>query len=537
MKNSFHHWLNTLQQIANRYDDENTLLKNSLLKKLREISLPDEKGLSAYHDTLLFLCAYPGNASTKQLAELELKRLALQLKKRKVHHHTIAENEGLPFTNIVTRFSPDFLRWLLTHDDVKVEFDSFVNPALSLNEILNISLPAVLKAETTAGLSNEDLLTTLHIKPSQYVAFLLGQLEELNDRPLLKELFIEKMDLYVKLVPRNIKFSRAFNRIPAPELYYHLDLLKHFNWTELINTSLPVVQHPEKREREQLLKSIKNAMALTVREIDPATFLEEETMRVYNLERGLRIAVYSMKPERQLPLETYFGFTFFKNGIPVSYGGVWVFGTLARIGLNIFEPFRGGESGYILCQLIRVFHQALGVSYIEIEPYQFGLDNPGGISSGAFWFYYKFGFRPVDSDLKELAASEHHKIKTRKNYRSTAKTLLRFTESNIALNLGKTVPLDVLDITGKILTVIKKEWQQNYKAAKENAISIFCKNQNIDAHTLTTDQKKVLEEVALWAMAFHIQNKKQGSLMKEMIFTKTKDDYAYQQLLLDFFKI
>ena len=97
--------------------------------------------------------------------------------------------------------------------------------------------------------------------------------------------------------------------------------------------------------------------------------------------------------------------------------------------------------------------------------------------------------------------------------------------------------MDVLDITCKILTVIKKEWQQNYKPAKENAISIFCKNQNIDAHTLTTDQKKVLEEVVLWANAFHFQNKKQGSLMKEMIFTKTKDDYVYQQILLEFFKI
>ena len=508
-----------------------------MLKKLTILTLPAEKRLADYHDTLLFICAYPGNTYTRQLAEVELKRLAIHLKKRKVYHETIAENEGLPFTNIVTRFSPDFLQWLLTHDDVKVEFDSFVDPSLSLNDILNITLPAVLKAETTAGLNNEDLLATLHIKPSQYVPFLLGQLEELNDRPLLKELFIEKMDLYVKLVPENINFSRAFNRIPAPEIYYHHDLLKHFNWADLVNTQLPAVQLPEKTEREQMLKAIKNAMALTVREIDPATFLEEETMRVYNLERGLRIAVYSMKPERQLPLETYFGFTFFKNGIPVSYGGVWVFGSLCRIGLNIFEPFRGGESGYLLCQLIRVFHQALGVTYIEIEPYQFGLDNPGGISSGAFWFYYKFGFRPVDPELKELAAREHHKIKTRKNYRSTAKTLLRFTESNIALNLGKTVPLDVLDITGKILTVIKKEWQQNYKPAKENAISIFCKNQNIDAHTLTTDQKKVLEEVVLWANAFHFQNKKQGSLMKEMIFTKTKDDYAYQQILLEFFKI
>jgi hypothetical protein len=243
-----------------------------------------------------------------------------------------------------------------------------------------------------------------------------------------------------------------------------------------------------------------------------------------------------MLPEMQLPLETYFGFTIFKNGIPVSYGGIWAFGKLARIGLNIFEPFRKGESGYILCQLLRLIKQAFGVSYFEIEPYQFGLDNPEGISSGAFWFYHKYGFRPVDSELKLLAKNEYHKIKTRKNYRSSAKTLLRFTESNIGLNLGDKLPQDVLDVTTKVLSAIKNGWKNNYLVPRQQAITDLCTTVQLDTGTLTGIEKKVLEDIALWAMSLNIRKPAQLQLMKQMVYTKTKDDYAYQQLLLDFFE-
>jgi hypothetical protein len=294
--------------------------------------------------------------------------------------------------------------------------------------------------------------------------------------------------------------------------------------------------YPKKKERQQLYKIIKNAMALTVREIDPATFLQEESMRLYPLERGLTLAIYSMIPKSQLPLETYFGFTFIKNGYPVSYGGVWAFGKMAKLGLNIFEPFRGGESGYILCQLLRVFRQAFGVSYFEIEPYQFGLDNPDGIKSGAFWFYHKYGFKPVDTTLRLLAKNEYDKIKTRKNYRSSSKTLLRFTESNIGLNLEKTVPLNVLTVTAKVLMELKKNWPNNYSLAINQAINKFCEKVQLDVNTLNTNEKKVLEELSLFVMAIKIRKVPQLQLIKKMVYLKTKDDYAYQQLLLRFFE-
>jgi len=535
MKHHFSSTINSLKKVIYLFDEKSILKKTALIKVLSTMPLPGGTQVLIYHDLLLFMCAYPDSQRSKTLAEKELKRIASYGMQHKNSNKALVENEGLPFANTVTRFSPDFLSWLLLHKDLRVDFDSFYNPSLSLNDILNITLPAVLKAETTAGLHNEGLLEVLNIKPAQYVPFLLGQLRELADRPLLKELFIERMDLYVKLVPRNMQFCRAFNRSAVKQVYYHNDLLKKFDPEQLLNEPLPPAEIPGVTEREQLLKVIKNAMALTVREIDPATFLKVETMRLYNLERGLVLAVYSMIPERQLPLETYFGFTFLKNGIPVSYGGVWAFGQMAKIGLNIFDPFRGGESGYLLCQLLRVFKQHFGVNYFEIEPSQFGLNNPDGIESGAFWFYYKYGFKPVDPALRALAEKEHQKIKTRKNYRSTSNILLQFTESNIGVSLAAKIPLNVVDVTIKILSIINKSWQNNYGLAREQAISEFCKKVKIDTSVLTTAEKNVLEDIALWAFAMNIRKPKQLLLMKKMVFEKTSNDYAYQQLLLDFF--
>ena len=535
MKNLFSTNVNSLKKLVNLFDEESVLKQTTILTALQALKLQGGKPLLHYYDLLIFICAYPANRQTKTLAEKELKRITAFARKNKNKKDILIENEGLPFANIITRFSPDFLGWLLQHKDVKVEFDSFYNPTLSLNNILNITLPAVLKAQTTAGLKNEELLEVLHIKPDQYAPYLLGQLKELDDRPLLKEFFMEGMNLYVKLVPKNNQFSRASNRMPVKQPYYHHELLKKFDHEQLFNEPLPPVYILQENEKEHLHKVIKNAMALMVREIDPSTFLQLETLRLYNLERGLSLAVYSMIPERQLPLETYFGFTFLKNGIPVSYGGIWTFGAMAKIGLHIFHPFRGGESGYLLCQLMRVFIQDFGITYFEIEPSQYGLDNPDGIKSGAFWFYYKFGFKPVDHDLKVLAENEFHKIKTRKNYRSSEQTLLRFTESDIGIYLSKKIPVNVIEITTKIFTVIHKSWQNNYSMAKEEAINNFCKKVQIDISSLSDVEKNILEDIALWAFVKDIQNARQLQLMKKMVFEKTKDDYAYQQLLLDFF--
>ena len=112
----------------------------------------------------------------------------------------------------------------------------------------------------------------------------------------------------------------------------------------------------------------------------------------------------------------------------------------------------------LMCQLLRVYRMAFGVDYFEVEPYQYGRDNPDGIKSGAFWFYHRFGFQPVDKELNLLAQKEAEKIKSKKGYRSSEQVLHRFTESNIALHLSGNKPIRINDIAPKITAMISKRF-------------------------------------------------------------------------------
>lgn len=541
-KDKFVRSLKLLKEIAANMDEEANLAKEDLLKTLGSMAFPAVRYLPVYHDSLMFLCAYPANSYLLRLAENELKRLTAYLKKNsRSLKITLPENSGLPYTETLTRFSPDSLGWLLKQKDFALHFDSFYDSRLTLNEVLNITLPSLLKAETTAGLDPEDLLAVLGIKPNQYLYFLHGQLEALKELPQAKDLLSDCLNIFVQVVPKSSRFSRTYNRIAHKPVYYHQDILKRFDHVQLLNEPLPhEPAEPEtlmgKAGKEELVKVIKYAMSLTEREIDPATYLQEDSMQYIVLERGLSMAIYGMHAERQLPLETYFGFTIFKNGLPISYGGMWVFGNRSKVGFNIFEPYRGGESGYALCQLLRVFKQFFHISYFEVEPFQFGADNEDAISSGAFWFYYKFGFRPVDAAIAEQAKQEYQKIKTRKNYRSSAKILVGFTEGNIALNLGSNIPADVSLISTKVLGTIKKDWKNNYLHARNLAVESFCSSVQLNISDLSKAEIKILEDISLWAMTMKITDKQKLQLMKQMVLKPTSDIYAYQQLLREFFE-
>jgi hypothetical protein len=541
-KNKFGRSLQALKEIAANMDKDSNLVKKKLLQTLGSMALPAAKYLPIYNDTLLFLCAYAGNADLHKLAQNELDRIALHLKKKySTIKKSLPENSGLPFTETITSFSPDSLGWLLKQKDFSLIFDSFYNSTLTLNEVLNCTLPSLLKAETTAGLSPKDLLKVLGLKPTQYLEFVHGQVEALKTNPQAKDMLAAGLNLFVQVVPKSKEFSRSYNSIPHQSVYYHQDMLKRFDHVQLMNEALPHQPAlPEKilgkTGKDKLVKVIKYAMSLTEREIDPATYLQEDSMRFIVLERGLTMAIYGMYPERQLPLETYMGFTIFKNGLPVSYGGMWLFGKRAKVGFNVFEPYRGGESGYLLCQLLRVYKQLFKISYFEVEPFQFGADNEDAIASGAFWFYYRFGFRPVEQEIFEQVKLEQQKIKKRKNYRSSAKTLVGFTACNIALKLGNSIPQDVIKITTQVLSCIKKDWKNNYQHARKLATESFCNLVQLNSNKLSVIETKIMEDIALWALAMKITDKQKLQLMKQMVFSSTTDIYGYQNLLRKFFE-
>ena len=150
---------------------------------------------------------------------------------------------------------------------------------------------------------------------------------------------------------------------------------------------------------------------------------------------GVSIAVFGLRPEHRYPLECTMGFLILSNGVPIGYGGSSALFRQANTGINIFDEFRGSEASYLWVQVLRVFHFLSGCSRFIINPYQFGGDNREALQSGAFWFYYRLGFRPVVKNIRELASREAEKKKNNPRYRSSVKTLRMLSGCDMHLTL------------------------------------------------------------------------------------------------------
>jgi len=526
--------LRSLRETANRFDADSAGRKRDALARLAKLPLAADAALADYHDTLLFIAAHPPDEAVRGMVERELRRLAVWLKARRGRHLAAWADRGMPWVDTVTRFTHDCVRWLLGHPHCKVVPDRYDEPLLDLNAVLKLTLPTLERNETTASLDNDALLDALKVKPARRLAFIVGELARLDAQPFVKDQLFDALDLYVRVQPTSAAFSKAGNRLPVARVFFQPDLLRRFDPMALMNQPLPPPRRLGADARAELVRVLRNTMALTSRETDPATYLDARALRVYALERGLAVALFGMTPERQLPLESYVGFTLFKNGLPVAYGGAWVMGERAAFGMNIFEPFRGGESGFMMCQVLRAYRQAFKVRYFEVDAHQFGLDNPDGIASGAFWFYYRHGFRPLSAPLQRLALQEKKRIDARPGYHSPDKTLLRFTESNVALNFGGAVPPHLFDVTTRVTRMIASAYGGDRAAAERDGVARLGQLVRLPRR-LNDDERRVLTEVALIAQALPVRDAAGLDLLVRMVRAKPKDLWAYQGLLLAFF--
>jgi hypothetical protein len=534
MKNTFDGAVARLRDCAPRFDAAAHTAKREALAGLARVALRESAALVRYHEVLLFLLAHPSDAALLAQVEAELRRLAAFLRARRGRHADLLEGEGLPFVDMTARFTHDCVRWLMSHPHLRVEIDGYEDPKADLNDVLRLTLPTVERSETTAGLDNDGLLDALGVPRARRLAVVIQELARFDALPYVKDQLFDALGLFVKLRPSDRRASRAFNRLSVPALHFQHDLVRDFDAVTLMNRALPALRVLDRAALEHVMHVLKTTFVLTSRETDPGTYLDERALTVVDLERGLTVAVYGMVPARQLPLESYVGFTLFKNGLAAAYGGAWLLGPRASFGMNIFEPYRGGESGFMMCQVLRVYRQLFGASFFEVDAHQFGLDNPDGIATGAFWFYYRYGFRPLDAALARLAEHERAKIKRTSGYRSSEKTLLRFTGSNVALNFGGPVPTHVFDLLVPVTRMVARRYGGDRQAAERDSL------QRLAALTgpldgLGPEQQAVAIEVALVCNAVGLVDARRLAILRRMIHVKPVSLFDYQHLWFEYF--
>jgi hypothetical protein len=129
------------------------------------------------------------------------------------------------------------------------------------------------------------------------------------------------------------------------------------------------------------------------------------------------------------------GYLIVANGMPVGYGGASAVFSQANTGINMFEEYRGSEAPYLWVQVLRAYRHMFRCTRFIVNPYQIGAGNPEALKSGALWFYYRLGFRPVEPHIASLAAREMSRINSRRGYRSDVQTLRQLTRCDMQLRL------------------------------------------------------------------------------------------------------
>ncbi|MBK9108897.1 MAG: hypothetical protein IPM92_11175 [Saprospiraceae bacterium] len=529
MKGSFKTKLSALKAIQNRFDAKSAGTSLNLLLDLQKEPLPVPNLLLEYHQQLLFIIGYPASQQHSQICEQELLRISQYLKKQPKVASKL-ENSGLPHTHIVSNFAHKLVKWLI-NEDFFVELESYKKKSSDLVKLLQLTLPDLEKDLADISETNEELIENLCLKPKQILEFLIYEFQRLEHHAILKDFLFDPLGLKFRIHLKEDSHSVSFNKLPVDKYYFHGDLLRDLNLKSLITEALPNAEFLSLEMKALIPKVSKLKLIFLQRETEPVTYMDTESIRYYVLDRGVSIAVFTMTPDRQLPLESYVGYTLFKNGYPAAYGGAWIFGKRALFGTNVFEWFRGGESAYFLGQLLRLYHQLFGVEYFEVEPYQFGLNNDEGLDSGAFWFYYRNGFKPEEAALAKLAAAEYAKLQKSKSYKCNVTMLRKLTGSNLVLNLGKGTPTAIWEIRDKVTAHINKHYEGNRFRAERACIQAFLLKTGFRKPT-EPEFRKVLADVSLIFEAMSWNSTEKIFHLKEMILKKPKDLYRYQDELL-----
>lgn len=421
--------------------------KLRLLGLLAECQIEDARALQAFHETLCFLQAYPDDAAVLASVDRALEGFPARVKRLAPAAARRLRDSGIAGTTLDYPFGFPMARWLARRFPRAVEI--------------------VWEKFTDEDRLQESLALLLH--PTEYDAFSdeggLGWrrwLEvaragrELTDLEVLLELFekagldqatrdwlFESLALPIGWRLDGAQASRTFARLPWPRPVFHTALRRRPDQSDFIREvrrPLPTLRRAPRRLAEGLIEAARLAMAVRFRELFAFSYANPGDVLVADPGRGLRIALIGILPRSRLPFDGYYAYLVLKNGVPVGYGAAWqLFGAL-ELAVNVFEPFRGGESAFILGQVLRAYHGALRMRVVVIDPYQIGHGNLEALKSGAFYFYRHLGFRPRDPAARRLAEEEEKKIARDPSYRTPLSTLKQLARSEIDLPLSADGP-------------------------------------------------------------------------------------------------
>ncbi|MBX3394403.1 MAG: hypothetical protein KF841_03445 [Phycisphaerae bacterium] len=432
-----------LNSVRTRFDAAGRARRRELIQHAAGVKSADPQALAAYHDVLLFMAAHPDDRAMLNHIEAELARIGAQIDDLSPTARRKLNDTGMVGTLTTHAFSMDLARWLCDRCGNDVDIDMKNAEAMERLEAFLQLLAAPAEAD---GILCKRLDTRGWLDAARggtdsdcsSLRWLLGRFDALRAPPALVDREFESLDLELTWRHASLPMSRTGARFPSRPIHFQKRApVRSVNAREIILCPLSPARPLPVGEATPLLDACRAALSSRRRETDPLTYADPHDVTLHRLENGIDVAVFGMTPQRRLPVESYFGYVAARNRVPCAYGGGWVLGHRCEIGVNIFDEFRGGESALLFAQIMRVYRTMFRIRRFLVDPYQFGAGNEEAIRSGAFWFYYRLGFRPVSARVRQLADDEARRVREQTGYRSPPATLRRLARDRVRLDLAE----------------------------------------------------------------------------------------------------
>jgi hypothetical protein len=439
--------LRTLDLVKWVFDPGSERSKLNLLRGLERARFTRPADWLCYHDALCVLRTYPDSERLMRSAERALRSLPRRLRAYLGSAPQAARLElrdsGLAHTDVVHPYSLELCERLVRRYPGRLDID--------WEEALPESLDGVLRMQSllVTWAENDSLDYDVLLEAQAW----LQRVRTRSDRTALEALLrilrtsrtpravqrhlFDELDLPIRFKPGAAPISRTRHRLPQGTTFLQNQPVRGRS-TDL-RTALRARPGPlrnlREREGQAYIDALQDAHAVRNRELFPVIFANPHEAYLYEAGRGLRFVLFGMQPEMRLPFESNFGGILVRNGMPLGYCIAAPWFDRSEIAINVFPAYRSGESAFVFEQFALLLHRHFGVQAFYVRSHQMGEDDPEPLESGAFWFYYKLGFRALNPRVYALAEREALRIRHRPGYRSPMVMLKRLSHTDVKLHV------------------------------------------------------------------------------------------------------
>ena len=416
-----------------RFDARAAAVCRDALDRISGTPLRTVRQLLDYHDDLLFLCAFPHSLESRRAAIQQLNTFALRWRGlREIQRR--AAGSGIAGTVSRPPISWPVAEAWIPQEDIDIEWDDLTD-ASAFDALVGELLGVVERESYESGDYTTREWIALASRPGERAAAWLVREASTRTPPRFLEAWdAAQVPLRWALgdSPRSTTHARhrltpvlrqSFRRLEQP-LAAHVAIP-----LEDVRLLTPARAAP-------IIELARSALAVRGREVHAMNHPNGAEVYLVDLGEGVRLALIGVAPEQRLSLEANYGYLLMSNGVPIGYGGVSPLYRQANTGINVFDAFRGSEATFLWGQTLRAFRSLFGVRRFVINGYQFGAGNSEAIASGAYWFYYRLGFRPGLAEDADLAEQEAARLRRHPATRTSAAVLRRLARGDLHLDLA-----------------------------------------------------------------------------------------------------